>query len=100
VTRRSTEIGIRMAMGADAARILRMVLKQGLVLGGAGVVIGVAAAAWLTRFLKTLLFQIQPLDVPTFTSTVVLLFALTLLASWIPARRATRVDPAVALRDE
>ncbi len=100
VARRSTEIGIRMAMGADAARILRMVLKQGLVLGGAGVVIGVAAAAWLTRFLKTLLFQIQPLDVPTFTGTVVLLFALTLLASWIPARRATRVDPAVALRDE
>jgi putative ABC transport system permease protein len=100
VARRSTEIGIRMAMGADAGRILRMVLKQGFVLGGAGVVIGVAAAVWLTRFLKTLLFQIQPLDVPTFTTTVVLLFALTLLASWMPARRATRVDPAVALRDE
>jgi predicted permease len=100
VARRSTEIGIRMAMGADGARILRMVLRQGVVLGGAGVLIGLGVAVWLTRFLKTLLFGIQPLDVPTFTVTVILLFALALLASWMPARRATRVDPAVALRDE
>jgi len=100
VARRSTEIGIRMAMGADGPRILRMVLKQGVVLGGAGVAIGVGAAVWLTRYLKTLLFGIQPLDGPTFAATVLTLFALTLLASWIPARRATRVDPAVALRDE
>jgi putative ABC transport system permease protein len=71
-----------------------------MVLGGAGVIIGVTAAVWLTRFLKTLLFRIQPLDAPAFTATVVLLFGLTLLASWIPARRATRVDPAAALRDE
>jgi predicted permease len=100
VARRSTEIGIRMAMGADSARILRMVLKQGVMLGGVGVAIGLGAAVWLTRFMKTLLFGIEPLDAPTFTATVVLLFALTLLASWTPARRATRVDPAVALRDE
>jgi len=100
VARRSTEIGIRMAMGAEPARILRMVLQQGIVLGAAGVTIGVASAVWLTRFLKTLLFGIQPLDAPTFVTTVVLLFALTLMASWIPARRATRVDPSVALRDE
>jgi predicted permease len=100
VARRSTEIGIRMALGADSPRILRMVLRQGVVLGGAGVVIGLGAALWLTRFIKTLLFGIEPLDVPTFTVTVVLLFALTLFASWVPARRATRVDPAIALRDE
>jgi putative ABC transport system permease protein len=100
VTRRSTEIGIRMALGADGARILRMVLKQGLALGTAGVVIGVASAMWLTRFLKTLLFGIEPLDAPTFGVTIALLFALTLLATWRPAHRATRIDPAVALRDE
>lgn len=100
VTRRSMEIGIRMAVGADSGRILRMVLKQGVVLGGVGVVIGAGAAAGLTRFLKTLLFAIEPLDVPTFLATVALIFALTLLATSIPARRATRVDPALALRDE
>ncbi|HLK51354.1 MAG TPA: ABC transporter permease [Bryobacteraceae bacterium] len=100
VARRSTEIGIRMALGADGARILRMVLKQGLALGAAGVVIGVSAALWLTRFLKTLLFGIQPLDAPTFAVTVALLFALTLIATWRSARRATQIDPAVALRDE
>jgi putative ABC transport system permease protein len=100
VARRSTEIGIRIAMGADPARILRMVLRQGIVLGVAGVAIGVASAVWLTRFLKTLLYGIQPLDAPTFVTTVALLFALTLMATWIPAQRATRVDPAVALRDE
>jgi len=100
VARRSTEIGIRMAIGADGASILRMVLKQGLALGAAGVVVGVGAALWLTRFLKTLIFGIEPLDAPTFAVTVALLFALTLLATWRPARRASRVDPAVALRNE
>jgi putative ABC transport system permease protein len=100
VTRRSMEIGIRMAMGADGGRILRMVLRQGAVLGGVGVVIGVGAAVGLTRFLKTLLFAIQPLDFPTFLASVGLIFALSLVASWVPARRATRVDPALALRDE
>lgn len=100
VTRRFREIGIRMALGADRARILRMVLKQGLALGAAGVVIGVGAALWLTRFLKTLLFGIAPLDIPTFGVTVALLFGLTLLATWRPAHRATLIDPAVALRDD
>jgi len=100
VARRSNEIGIRMAMGADSARILRMVLQQGVILGAAGVVIGVGTAVWLTRFLKTLLFGIQPLDALTFAGTIALLFALTLLACWMPARRATRVDPAAVLRDE
>jgi putative ABC transport system permease protein len=75
-----------------------MVLKQGALLGAAGVAIGVGSAVWLTRFMKSILFAIQPLDVPTFAITVLALFGVTLLASWIPARRATRIDPTVALR--
>jgi putative ABC transport system permease protein len=98
VARRTAEIGIRMAIGADSGRILRMVLRQGVVLGAVGVIIGVGAAIWLTRFLKAVLFAIEPLDVPTFAVTVLLLFAVTLLASWVPARRATRVEPSTALR--
>ncbi|HET8550518.1 MAG TPA: ABC transporter permease [Bryobacteraceae bacterium] len=100
VARRTTEFGIRMAIGADSPRILRMVMRQGVLMGGAGVLVGIAAALWLTRFMKAMLFGIQPLDLPTFAGTVVLLLAITLLASWRPARRATRVDPAVALRYE
>ena len=76
---RSTETG------ADGARVLRVVLNQGVTLGAAGVVLGVAAAAWLTLYLKTLLFGIEPLDLHTFTTIVVLLFGLTLLTSWVPA---------------
>ena len=98
VARRTSEIGIRMAIGADRARILRMVLKAGVGLGVAGVLIGLGGAVWLTRFLKTVLFGIDPLDVKTLAMTVALLFVLTMMASWIPARRATRVDPSVALR--
>jgi predicted permease len=98
VARRTSEIGIRMAIGADRARILRMVLKEGVALGAAGVLIGLGAAVWLTRFLKTVLFGIDPLDMRTMVVTVALLFALTMMASWIPARRATQVDPSVALR--
>jgi predicted permease len=98
VARRTAEIGIRMAIGADSGRILRMVLKQGALLGAAGVAIGVGSAVWLTRFMKSILFAIQPLDLPTFAITVLALFGVTLLASWIPARRATRIDPTVALR--
>ncbi|MBV9745173.1 MAG: FtsX-like permease family protein [Acidobacteriia bacterium] len=100
VARRSNEIGIRMALGADSARIIRMVLRQGVMLATAGVLVGVVAAVWLTRFLKTLLFGIQPLDLPTFAATIALLFALTMLACWMPARRATRIDPAAVLREE
>jgi predicted permease len=98
VARRTAEIGIRMAIGADRARIVRMVLRQGAVLGVVGVLIGVGSAAWLTRFMASILFAIEPLDAPTFAATVAVLFGLTLLASWVPARRAARVDPNVALR--
>jgi putative ABC transport system permease protein len=100
VERRTAEIGIRMAIGADRLGVLAMVLKQGLLLGIVGGAAGVVAAAWLTRFLKSFLFAIEPFDLPTFGATLALLFILTLLASWIPARRATRVDPTVALRND
>jgi putative ABC transport system permease protein len=98
VARRTGEIGIRMALGADGGRILFMVLKQGALLGAVGIGVGVGVAVSLTRFLRSILFAVEPLDVPTFASTIVVLFAITLLASWIPARRATRIDPTVALR--
>jgi ABC-type antimicrobial peptide transport system permease subunit len=98
VARRTSEIGIRMAVGADRSRILFLVIKQGALLGLTSLAVGVAAAIWLTRFMKSILFAIEPLDVPTFAATVVLLFGLTLLATWIPARRATLIDPTVALR--
>jgi putative ABC transport system permease protein len=100
VARRTNEFGIRMAIGADRGRILRMVVAQGALLGLIGVTIGVGAAVWLTRFLKSFLFAIEPLDIPTLGATIALLFALTLLSSWIPARRATLIDPTVALRYE
>jgi predicted permease len=96
--RRTAEIGIRMAIGADSGRILRMVLRQGALLGLAGITLGLGAAVWLTRFLRAVLFAIEPLDVPTFAVTVLALFGLTLLASWSPARRATRVEPSATLR--
>ena len=100
VARRTNEFGIRLAIGADRSHILGMVLKQGALLAVAGVTIGVGVAVWLTRFLKSFLFAIEPLDMPTFGATVILLLGATLLASWIPALRATRIDPTVALRYE
>src|SRR5262249_1496801 len=98
VARRTAEFGIRMAVGADTSRILRMVLNQAALLGLIGVGIGVIAAFWLTRFMKSVLFATEPLDLPTFAATAAMLFVVTLLASWLPARRATRIDPNIALR--
>jgi putative ABC transport system permease protein len=98
VARRTAEFGIRMAVGADRSRILRMVLNQAALLGLIGVTVGVIAAFWLTRFMKSILFATEPLDLPTFAATAAMLFIVTLLASWLPARRATRIDPNIALR--
>jgi putative ABC transport system permease protein len=100
VTQRTQEIGVRMALGADAPRVLGLVLRDGLALTAAGTGIGLVAAAWLTRFLQSQLFGVGTLD-PMAYGVVVLLFALVAgCASYIPARRATRVDPVVALRTE
>ena len=100
VVQRTHEIGVRMTLGAQPSDIVRMVLGEGLVLAFVGIGIGVAGALALTRFLRSLLFEIRPTDPVTFIGVAVLLALVALLACYIPARRAMRVDPMVALRYE
>jgi putative ABC transport system permease protein len=100
VTQRSREIGVRLALGADGARVFRMVIRRTALLATAGVVIGAAAAWWLTRFLSTLLFEVTPTDPSTFVVVAATILGTALLAGAVPARRATRVDPSLALRHE
>ena len=100
VSQQTHYIGVRMALGASPSNILKMVLKQGLILAGAGVVIGVLAAFGLMRLLRTLLFEVSANDVTTFALVVGGLFVIAVVACLIPARRATKVDPLVALRYE
>ena len=98
VARRTREIGIRMALGAQRADVLKMTVKQGLKLVGFGLVIGLAAAFILTRVMASLLFGISATDPVTFISISLVLLAVAILANLIPALRATRVDPMIALR--
>ena len=100
VSRRTPEIGIRMAVGAQPAAILRMVLRQGLGVGIVGAAIGAAISLWLTRLLRGLLFHVTPADPLTFAAAISMVMLITLLASYLPARRASRVDPIVALRHD
>lgn len=100
-TERAThDFGIRLALGAQSRHILWMVLKKGLVLAIAGLVFGLGAALWLTRLLATLLFGVAPTDALTFAAVGFLIVLIALLACYLPARRATRVDPLIALRSE
>ncbi|HKW88161.1 MAG TPA: ABC transporter permease [Candidatus Acidoferrales bacterium] len=100
VSQRTREFGIRMALGAPPSEVLRMVLTQGLSLALTGAALGVVASLWLTRFLANLLFQVKPLDAVSFAGGILILLTAALAACWIPARRAMRVDPMVALRYE
>jgi putative ABC transport system permease protein len=100
VSRRTREIGIRMALGARKLDIFKMVVGHGMILSLIGVVIGLAASLMLTRYLSSLLYGVSSTDPMTFTSVVLLLITVALSACSIPARRATRVDPINALRQE
>ena len=100
VTQRTQEIGIRLALGAQQADVLRMIVGHAAVLALAGILIGAAGAALLTGLMTDLLFGVQPLDPVVFGAVAAILGAVALLAGYIPGRRATRVDPAIALRAE
>jgi putative ABC transport system permease protein len=100
VARRVHEIGVRMALGASRHSVLALVLRQGLALTGIGLAIGTALAVWLTRYLASELFGVTPTDPGTFALVSALLLLVALAATWIPAHRATRIDPMVALRQE
>jgi putative ABC transport system permease protein len=100
VTQRTNEFGIRVALGAQSRDVLAVVLRQSIVLIVAGTAIGLVAAVALTRLLASLLFGVSATDLPTFMAVSVLLVSIAVLASFIPARRATKVDPMVALRWE
>ncbi|HEY2019394.1 MAG TPA: FtsX-like permease family protein, partial [Bryobacteraceae bacterium] len=100
VTLRTREVGIRMALGAERGAVLGMVLRQGLRLIAVGLGAGFAASLVLTRFLASLLFEVRPIDLATSALVALLLAAVALAASYLPAYRASKVDPMVALRYE
>ena len=100
VSQRTREIGVRMALGADAQAVTGMILREGAWLAGVGVAIGLPLAALLGKALSSLLYDVQPLDPIVFVSAPLLLAAASLFATWIPARRATHVTPLTALRTQ
>ena len=100
VGQRSNEIGVRIALGASAGCVLRLILGQGVALASLGLALGLAGAIAGTRLLTTMLFQVRPNDPVVYLAVAVLLGAVALLASYVPARRASKIDPLTALRQE
>ena len=100
VTRRRTELGIRMALGADARRVLRMVLADGLTLVGLGILAGVPGVWLAGRLLRGVIVGVSPFDLATLLGVAAALSAVAALACWIPARRVTGIDPARSLRSD
>jgi putative ABC transport system permease protein len=100
VEQRTQEIGIRIALGAEAGQVRRMIVKQGMILAVIGIVIGVGGALGLSRFIESFLFSVPPRDIGVFVGAPLLLAVVAFLATWIPALRASRVDPVDALRGE
>jgi ABC-type antimicrobial peptide transport system permease subunit len=100
VTQRSREIGLRMALGATARTVVGMVVGRGLALTTAGLAVGLALAAAATRVMKTMVYGVDAIDLVTFGWVSALLCAIAVLACWVPAWRASRVDPIVVLREE
>jgi ABC-type antimicrobial peptide transport system permease subunit len=100
VSQRTREIGIRLALGAQAQSVQGMFVLQGLVVAVVGVAVGLAAAVALSRWLASFLFDVQPLDVPTYVAVLAVLLAAVSLATYLPARRAAKLDPVETLRAE
>jgi putative ABC transport system permease protein len=100
VAQRSREIGVRVALGARRVDVLRMIIGDGFVLCAGGIVSGLAASAVLTRLMSSMLYNVSTTDALTFAITPALLMIVALVACYVPARRATRVDPIITLRDE
>ncbi len=100
VTQRTREIGVRMALGAQPRDVLRMVIREGMLLAGAGIIVGVGGGLTLTRFMRSLLFEVKPTDPMTFVGVAAVLALVAVAACWIPARRAMRIEPMEALRYE
>jgi ABC-type antimicrobial peptide transport system permease subunit len=100
VSQRTREMGIRMALGAQRRDVLQLVIRRGMLLTMVGIGLGLAGSFGLTRLISSLLFGVSATDIGTFGAVSSLLFVIALLACWLPARRASRVDPIVALRTE
>ena len=99
-TQRTHEIGVRMALGASRSQIMRLVLGDGMSLTFIGILLGLAGSVALTRVMESFLFGVSPTDAMTFVGVSLLLAAVSLLAAYLPARKATRLDPTIALRCE